>query len=369
MPNHRTVPSPAARRRSRLITALAGTGILGVTAVAAVLGGGTAQAEVCTVAAAGDVAGSDDYRTGAAASADLVQQAAPVAVLALGDLAYESGTDAEFAAYYDPTWGSFKDITRPVPGNHEYNSGGGGYFRYFDVPVHYAFDVCGWRAVAVNSEVDHAQEIEFLRAEREAHPDQPLLVYWHKPRWSSGSEHGNDSGMQDLWQAAYDVGAELVLNGHDHDYERFAPMDAAGQLDPTGPREFVAGTGGHHLRPFGTVRTGSEMRVTGRPGILLLTLASSSYSWQFVDTAGVQDIGTTSILEATGSPSTPTSPTTEPSNPSGSPTVTATPTATSAPPTVTSPPPTEVTDPAVPEKCLRNDNNSVLCRDLARAIG
>jgi beta-glucanase (GH16 family) len=256
----------------------------------------TSAAE-CTVAAAGDVAGSDDYQTGASVSAELIKNAHPAALLALGDLAYDNGTPGEFDAFYTPTWGQFASVTKPVPGNHEYVTGGTGYFAYFGVPEFYSFDVCGWRAVALNGEIGHAPQIAYLKAQRAAHPRQPFLVYWHEPRWSSGSEHGNDPSYQDFWQAAADVGAEIVLNAHDHDYERFARMDARGAALPNGPREFVVGTGGHHLRGFGTIRPHSEARVTGSPGILLLALGATSLSWQYRDSSGVQDSGTDEVRD------------------------------------------------------------------------
>lgn len=282
-------------------------GVLALALVAALTGWDvvedrSAHAADCVVAAGGDVAAAEDYRTGAEASARIIEAAGPTAVLALGDLAYETGTDAEFAAYYAPTWGRFKQITRPVPGNHEYQSGAGGYFRYFGVPSFYAFDICGWRAVALNSEVSHGPQIAFLAAERAAHPERPLLVYWHRPRFSSG-QHGDDAGVHALWQAAVSAGAKIVLTAHEHSYERFAPMDSAGQGDPTGPRQFVSGTGGHRLRPFGTVKPNSEARIAGRPGALLLTLSPTSYAWRYVDTAGTQDTGTVSF--ASTSPQTP----------------------------------------------------------------
>ncbi len=252
-------------------------------------GTGSAVEGDCTVAAAGDVAGAD-FSTGAAETALLIDAAAPRKVLALGDLAYEDGTAAEFAAYYDPTWGLFKTITRPVPGNHEYHSGGDGYFGYFDVAPYYAFNTCGWRAVALNTEIDHAEQISFLKSQHESYPDRPLLVYWHKPRWSSG-EHGDSPAQQDFWKAAVNVGADLVLNGHEHDYERFARMDAAGNADATGPREFVVGTGGHEVRGFSSIEPNSQEHVTGQPGVLLLTLTNSSYAWKYRNTLGTQDSG------------------------------------------------------------------------------
>jgi beta-glucanase (GH16 family) len=317
MPTSRAGRSP--RRRS-LGVAGGLTGLALALASLVTVQTSTSAAD-CMVAAGGDVAGSDDFQTGAAASAQIIKAAAPTALLALGDLAYDNGTTTEFSSYYAPTWGQFKSLTKPVPGNHEYNSGGGGYYSYFGVSPYYSYDVCGWRAVALNAEIGHSAQIQYLKDQRAAHPDQPFLVYWHEPRWSSGSEHGDDPSYQDLWQAAVDVHAELVLNGHDHDYERFARMNGAGAPDAQGTREFVAGTGGHHPRGFGTIRPQSQMRVSGRPGVLLLTLAATSYSWEYRDTAGTQDKGTEAVAGglAAGATSTTAASATSSSSPAAAP--------------------------------------------------
>jgi hypothetical protein len=249
--------------------------------------------EPCVVAAAGDVAGEDDYRTGAARTAELISSVDPERVLALGDLAYEDGTAAEFADYYDPTWGDFKAITAPTPGNHEYNSDGKGYFDYFDVAPNYAFDLCGWRIVSVDQYASMGEAAEFIADEGEAAEDTPLLVFWHEPRFSSGSEHGSDPGIQPLWEAAVSAGADIVLNGHDHNYERFEPMGVDGEPRSGGTVAFVSGNGGHSSRTIGGRYRHSAVAVAGTPGVLFLTLRRNGYDWSYRDVEGrVGDSGT-----------------------------------------------------------------------------
>ena len=179
-------------------------------------------------------------------------------VFTLGDNVYDSGTAAEFATCYDPSWGRYRARTSPAPGNHDYvTANAAGYFGYFGAAAgdpstgYYAYDLGGWRVVAINSncaavggcQAGSAQE-RWLRADLAAHPAACTLAYWHHPRFNSG-EHGNSAEMQPIWQALYDAGAEVVLSGHDHHYERFAPQAPDGSSDPQrGIREFVVGTGG-----------------------------------------------------------------------------------------------------------------------------
>jgi hypothetical protein len=240
----------------------------------------------CVVAAAGDVAGEDDYRTGAARTADLISSAEPEKVLALGDLVYPEGTASGFADLYDPTWGAFKDITAPTPGNHEYQSEGKGYYDYFDVAPDYAFDVCGWHVVSVDQYASRSSAIDFIEEEGAAAGDSPLMVFWHEPRYSSG-EHGTNPDLQPLWEAAVEAGADVVLNGHDHHYERFEPLDADGEPASDGTVEFVSGGGGHHPRELGGDREPySAVAVTGTPGVLFLTLRTDGFDWSWRDVEG-----------------------------------------------------------------------------------
>jgi hypothetical protein len=243
---------------------------------------------------AGDIAScgmSGDSRTAA-----LVQSLSGT-VATFGDNAYESGTAAQFADCYAPTWGAFLSRTRPSAGNHDYGTAGAaGYFGYFGTRAgrvgrgYYAYDLGAWRIYVLNSNcgqvscaVGSAQE-RWLRADLAAYPHRCVLAYWHHPLFSSGV-HGNTSAVRPLFQALYDAGAELVLNGHDHDYERFAPQSAWGTATSRGIREIVVGTGGASLRSFGTVKRNSVARGIGY-GVIRLALRSDGYSWRFHPAAG-----------------------------------------------------------------------------------
>ena len=262
------------------------------------------------IAAAGDIAcdpksrafGAGDgsgLRCRQRATSDLLD-ARYVRVLALGDLQYEDGSYSRFVDSYDPTWGRVKPITAPVPGNHEYRTAGArGYYRYFGVAAgdpakgYYSFDLAGWHLIALNSNCSpvggcsegSAQE-EWLRADLAASSATCTLAYWHHPRFSSGY-HGSDSRYSPFWQALYEADADVVLVGHDHDYERFAPQTARGVLDRSrGIRQFVVGTGGKNLRAFWSVRANSEVRDVSSIGVLELTLGEGAYAWRFRPAVG-----------------------------------------------------------------------------------
>jgi acid phosphatase type 7 len=232
-------------------------------------------------------------------TSDLVVGAGYAAVLGLGDLQYERGTYDAFLASYDPSWGRVRDITRPVPGNHEYlTDDAAGYFEYFGAAAgdpakgYYSFDIGQWHLVALNSNCGEVSCSEgsvqeaWLRADLAANETACSLVYWHHPRFSSGN-HGSDPDMTALFQAAYDHGVEVVLSGHDHIYERFAPQSPDGHLDlARGVRQFVVGSGGRNYYPAGAPRPNSEVLDDETFGVLELTLHATSYSWQFMPTAG-----------------------------------------------------------------------------------
>lgn len=221
-------------------------------------------------------------------------------VFTLGDNAYDRGTATDFADCYDPTWGRHKARTRPSAGNHDYyTSSASGYFNYFGAAAgdpsqgYYSYDLGTWHIVVINSNcadiggcgTGSAQE-QWLRADLAAHPTTCTLAYWHHPRFSSG-EHGSLSATKPIWQALYDYNADVVLSGHDHDYERFAPQDPNGAADPArGIREFVVGTGGRYLRPFLTVIANSQVRDASTFGVLKMTLSPTGYTWQFIPVAG-----------------------------------------------------------------------------------
>jgi hypothetical protein len=222
------------------------------------------------------------------------------AVLVLGDVQYEDAVYPKFLESYDPTWGRVKAITAPVPGNHEYRvAGADGYYRYFGEAAgdptrgYYSFDLGAWHLVALNSNCAEVggcgagspQEV-WLRDDLGASPALCTLAYWHHPRYSSGL-HGSDRAYRAFWQALYEAGADLVLVGHDHDYERFAPQDANGRRDPElGLRQFLVGTGGHSLRRFLRIEPNSEVRDASSMGVLELTLGEDAYAWQFRPAVG-----------------------------------------------------------------------------------
>lgn len=215
----------------------------------------------------------------------------PGTVFTLGDNAYKDGTYTEYIECYDPSWGRHKSRTMPLPGNHEYNtSGAAGYFQYFDnIESYYAYEMGSWRIYALNSEIDisaASPQVIWLKEDLAANPSQCVLAYWHRPRWSSGEKHGDNPEMQTVWQMFYDAGAELVINGHEHHYERFAEMDGSGAEVSAGLREFVVGTGGAGLYPIGTPHAASQVRDDSTFGILKLTLHETGYDWEFVPILG-----------------------------------------------------------------------------------
>ena len=215
----------------------------------------------------------------------------PGTVFTTGDNAYISGTYTEYINCYEPTWGRHKARTKPSPGNHDYlTSGAAGYFQYFNnIPSYYAYNLGSWRIYALNSEISAlatSAQVTWLQDDLAANPSQCVLAYWHRPRWSSGSTHGNNSAMQTIWQILYGSGAELVINGHEHHYERFVEMNASGAAASPGLREIVVGTGGAELYPFGTPLSTSQVRHNSTYGVLKLTLRATGYDWQFVPVAG-----------------------------------------------------------------------------------
>jgi Calcineurin-like phosphoesterase len=242
---------------------------------------------------AGDIAGNGPGDSATAALLDNI----PGTVYTLGDNVYDNGTATEFNTYYDPTWGRHIARTKPSPGNHDYNtSGATGYYGYFGAAAgdpakgYYSYDLGNWHIVVINSNiargVGSAQE-QWLRADLSASTRPCSLAYWHVPRFTSGANHAPDTSMGPVWQALYDLNADVVLSGHNHQYERFAPQDPSGQFDNArGIREFVAGTGGQSHYAFGTVQPNSEVRNGDTFGVLKLTLHSNSYDWQFVPEAG-----------------------------------------------------------------------------------
>ncbi len=247
---------------------------------------------------AGDIADCKDL-SGAEATAKLLE-AIPGTVMAVGDLAYPDGTKDNFECY-DRTWGRVKSRTRPAVGNHEFHTQGATYyFSYFGTLAadpktgYYSYELGTWHIIVLNSECLEvggcnagSAEEKWLRADLTAHPATCTLAYFHKPLFSSGGAHGDDPELLPIWQALYDANADVVVNGHDHDYERFAPQTPLAKPDSKrGIREFVAGTGGKNHRPFGAPHANSEVRNADAFGVLKLTLRPGAYDWQFIPEAG-----------------------------------------------------------------------------------
>ncbi|MGH9364797.1 MAG: metallophosphoesterase family protein [Thermoanaerobaculia bacterium] len=226
----------------------------------------------------------------------------PGTVFTTGDNAYRNGSPEDFARCYDPSWGRHRKRTRPSPGNHDYGTdNGSGYFGYFGAAAglpsrgYYSYDLGAWHVVVLNSNCREAggcqagsRQETWLREDLAAHPARCAVAFFHHPLFSSGRRGGNPGAMHDLWKALYDGGAEIVVNGHDHDYERFAPQDPSGAPDrERGIREFVVGTGGAALRSFPRLPiANSEVRDHSSHGVLKLTLHADGYDWEFIPSAG-----------------------------------------------------------------------------------
>jgi hypothetical protein len=264
------------------------------------------------IAAAGDIAcdpTSGSFNGGAGTANNCRQKATSdlllgipqlAAVLPLGDIQYENGALDKFTGSYDPSWGRLKSITKPVPGNHEYlTAGASGYYSYFGAAAgdpakgYYSYDLGAWHVVALNSNCSSvggcgsgSAQLAWLKADLAAHPTTCTLAYWHHPLFSSG-QHGNNTQVAPLWDALAASGAELVLSGHDHDYERFAAQNSAGVVDPaTGIRQFVVGTGGKNHYGLTTLKANTEVQNADTYGVLKVTLHPTSYDWQFIPEPG-----------------------------------------------------------------------------------
>lgn len=251
------------------------------------------------IVGAGDIASCSS--TGDEATATLLDDIAGT-VITLGDNAYSNGTATEYTNCYGPSWGRHLARTRPSPGNHEYNTlNATGYYGYFGSAAgdptkgYYSYDLGAWHIIVLNSNsscttiscaAGSAQET-WLRADLAAHTNVCTLAYWHHPRFNSGASHGNNTAVAPFWDALYQYGADVILNGHEHVYERFAPQTPAAVADPAaGIRQFTVGTGGRSHYSFGTIQPNSQVRDGNTYGVLKLTLHATSYDWQFVPVAG-----------------------------------------------------------------------------------
>ncbi len=280
--------------------------IVGVAlAVLAIAGGGSGSSAVggsAVLLAAGDIAECDNQ--GDEATARILAEYPDATIATLGDNAYDAGTLQEFENCYDPSWGQFKDRTRPATGNHDHSttnaqgfadyfgSAGGPYDKYY-----YSYDLGSWHVVVLNSDcwrvdgcaVDDPQA-EWLRRDLEQHQAICTLAVWHRPPFSSGryGEPTETARVRPLWRVLNEQGADVLLTGHEHSYERFQPMDAEGRSDEaTGVRLFVVGTGGGNLRPFeNPPLPTTATRQADSWGVLKLDLGTDGYDWRFLPVSG-----------------------------------------------------------------------------------
>lgn len=252
---------------------------------------GTAWARAPVIVAAGDIACGDQPCESQRRTTALIGWLRPRAVLTLGDNQYPDGALSDYRSSYHPTWGRFRGKTLPTPGNHEYHtSGARGYFDYFGSRARrgsggwYSFDLGRWHLLSINTGGGAPSEhrLRWVRRNLARDGSRCELAYWHHPRFSSGRDHGSDSRMRELWEVLYRAGVDVVLNGHEHNYERFALLDPSGHPARRGIREFVVGTGGAKLYSLGNPIRGSQRRIDDRYGVLSMSLRRSSYEWRFV---------------------------------------------------------------------------------------
>jgi hypothetical protein len=252
---------------------------------------------------AGDIA-SCKSPEGSRATAKLIEQI-PGTVFAAGDLAYEAGSPDEFEFCYGPTWGRFKNRTRPALGNHEYvNATAHGYFEYWGAQAgppgkgYYSYDLGAWHVVVLNTNCDArglggcasgSPQETWLKQDLAEHPHACTLAYGHHALFSSGifKKHAVHPELKQFWEDLYAAHADLILAGHEHSYERFTPQDPEGHADPeNGIREIVVGTGGRSHDLLGFAVPNSELREWDTYGVLKLTLSPGKYAWEFVPVEG-----------------------------------------------------------------------------------
>jgi hypothetical protein len=255
-----------------------------------------------TLVGAGDIADctSDNGRQGQHSedTARLLDSLQFDALFTAGDNAYPNGSTANFNDCYHPRWGRHKSRTKPSPGNHEYESDrhdGAAYYAYFGAAAgppgagYYSYDLGAWHILSLNSNVPAGPgsgQWVWLREDLQQNQSKCQLAYWHHPRFSSGQNRGfpEIDLMRDIWDVLYQYNVDVVINGHDHSYEVFGEQNVLGGREPgRGIREFVVGTGGAPSYPFFGVKPNSEMQITGRYGVIRLTLNADSYQWSFLE--------------------------------------------------------------------------------------
>ena len=254
-----------------------------------------AAATIAVLVGAGDIARCDSSPD--EATAELLGQIGGT-VFTTGDNTYPHGTAEQFADCYAPSWGRYLSRTRPSPGNHDYDtSGAGAYFDYFGSRAgppglgYYAYSKGVWRVYSLNSEAITEAQLAWLEADLAANPRQCSLAYWHRPLYSSGI-HGNYAPVRAFWRVLHAAGVELVVNGHEHDYERFAVQLPGGTRSADGIRQIIVGTGGTPLRGFASTKRNSVFRNATDHGVLRLVLRDQTYALEFVTIDGpIEDSG------------------------------------------------------------------------------
>ena len=240
--------------------------------------------------AAGDIAGcADHYRD--EVTAELLA-GLPGTIAPLGDVVYQNGTRWQFRNCYHPSWGRVLARSRPTPGNHEYRTTEASpYYEYFGAQAgppgkgYYSYTLGTWQIYSLNSERNIAEQTAWLKAHLATNKSRCILAYWHKPLYTSG-EVPPTPEVRPMFDALYRAGAEVVLNGHQHNYERFAPQDADSNHKARGTRQFVIGTGGAQLEGFVSVAKNSKVRYVAGHGVLRMNLSPGMYSWNFLPVAG-----------------------------------------------------------------------------------
>jgi len=290
-------------RPNRFLTSTAATALVVAGLLAGFTPAATARAPI--IVAAGDIGCAGDPCQAQRQTAALIRKIAPRAVITLGDHQYPDGAYTDFLDSYHKTWGRFRRKTNPTPGNHDYSTqNGSGYYRYFGRRAHqnsggtYTYNVGAWHMLSINSADGRPSSRVEDKVRRNLARDRHRceLAYWHHATFSSGSEHGSDDRMRDVWRLLYNAGVDVVLAGHEHNYERFAQLDASGR--PTvrnGIRAFTVGTGGiDDLYNLGSGISGSQSRIDDRHGVLRMRLRARAYAWKFISVGGtVLDRGRT----------------------------------------------------------------------------
>ena len=265
----------------------------------------TSQIAFYTLIGAGDIANDGSPTGGSEATAklidDIVANDPDAVVFTAGDNAYSKGTPKEFHDKYDPTWGRHRLRTLPSPGNHDHNTPSAiGYLDYFcptpndcvfpgnTQQLYYSYHLGNWHIISLDSDENYqagSAQMEWLKQDLAAHSGSCILAYFHHPYYSSGIS-GSSSKPTEFWRELYNAGADIVIAGHDHIYERFAKQDLNGNFDPNGIRSFVVGTGGTELHTFENPIPNSEAKYNGSKGIVQITLIDSGYDWKFIPVKG-----------------------------------------------------------------------------------